>query len=75
MGRSPNLNRLNLEAAGIEYHAKGVTVDETLRTTNPNVYASGDIAEVPVHPHRRRHLAHGVAERTFSQGRKRSSTI
>jgi pyruvate/2-oxoglutarate dehydrogenase complex dihydrolipoamide dehydrogenase (E3) component len=45
VGRSPNLSGLNLEAAGIEYHAKGVVVDDTLRTTNPNVYASGDIAQ------------------------------
>ena len=43
-GRTPNLDTLNLEAAGVEYHNKGVQVDDTLRTTNPNVYAAGDVA-------------------------------
>ncbi|WP_141608506.1 mercuric reductase [Litorilinea aerophila] len=44
VGRTPNLEGLNLEAAGIEYHKKGVQVSDTLQTTNPNVYAAGDIA-------------------------------
>ena len=43
-GRQPNLEDLNLEAANVEYHKKGVTVSETLQTTNPNVYAAGDVA-------------------------------
>jgi pyruvate/2-oxoglutarate dehydrogenase complex dihydrolipoamide dehydrogenase (E3) component len=43
-GKSPNVG-LGLEAAGIEYDKdKGVTVDSTLRTTNPAVYAAGDVA-------------------------------
>lgn len=43
-GRVPNIDTLNLEAAGIEYHRDGVTVDDALHTTNPNVYAAGDVA-------------------------------
>ncbi|MCL4862701.1 MAG: mercuric reductase [Caldilineaceae bacterium] len=43
-GRTPNIDTLNLEAAGVEYHNKGVQVDDTLRTTNPSVYAAGDVA-------------------------------
>lgn len=43
-GRVPNIDKLNLEAADIEYHKKGVTVEDTLQTTNPDVYAAGDIA-------------------------------
>ncbi|RME57316.1 MAG: FAD-dependent oxidoreductase, partial [Caldilineae bacterium] len=43
-GRTPNVDSLNLEAAGVAYHRKGVTVDDTLRTTNPNIYAAGDVA-------------------------------
>ena len=43
VGRTPNIDTLNLEAAGIEYHAKGVTVNDNLQTTNPNVYAAGDV--------------------------------
>ena len=35
---------LNLAAANVTYSAKGVGVDDTLRTTNPNIYAAGDVA-------------------------------
>ncbi len=43
-GRAPNVEGLDLEAAGIEYGKKGVTVNDALQTTNPNIYAAGDIA-------------------------------
>jgi pyruvate/2-oxoglutarate dehydrogenase complex dihydrolipoamide dehydrogenase (E3) component len=43
-GRSPHVETLNLEAAGIAREKQGVQVDGTLRTTNPNVYAAGDVA-------------------------------
>jgi pyruvate/2-oxoglutarate dehydrogenase complex dihydrolipoamide dehydrogenase (E3) component/uncharacterized membrane protein YdjX (TVP38/TMEM64 family) len=42
-GRKPNLEGLGLDDAGVEYSAQGVTVDERLRTTNPKVFAAGDI--------------------------------
>ncbi|MBX3001008.1 MAG: mercuric reductase [Caldilineaceae bacterium] len=45
VGRAPNVTDLNLEAAGIDYNEGGVITDDTLRTTNPNVYASGDVAQ------------------------------
>lgn len=43
-GRVPNLDGLDLEAAGIEYDKRGVTVDARLRTTNKKVFAIGDVA-------------------------------
>ena len=42
-GRAPTAGGLALENAGIEIEAKGLRVDEHLRTTAPNVYAAGDI--------------------------------
>ncbi len=41
-GRRPNIQSLNLEAAKINSSAKGIMVDEHLRTSNPRVYAIGD---------------------------------
>ncbi|MDH3769891.1 MAG: FAD-dependent oxidoreductase, partial [Nitrospirota bacterium] len=35
---------LNLEAAGIDYSARGIVVDPRLRTTNKRVFAIGDVA-------------------------------
>ncbi|MEM9013761.1 MAG: FAD-dependent oxidoreductase [Pseudomonadota bacterium] len=44
VGRRPNVEGLNLEAAGVAYDRKGVTVNAYLRTTNRRVYAIGDVA-------------------------------
>ena len=45
VGRAPNVDGLGLEAAGVEYDdKKGVEVDEYLQTTNPRIYAAGDIS-------------------------------
>ncbi len=44
LGRVPNVAGLGLEQAGVAYGARsGIAVDATLRTTNPNVYAVGDV--------------------------------
>ncbi|MEX0319013.1 MAG: NAD(P)/FAD-dependent oxidoreductase [Ruegeria sp.] len=44
VGRKANIDRLNLEAAGIETTRAGIKVDESLRTTNRRIYAIGDVA-------------------------------
>ncbi len=43
-GRQPNIEGLNLEAAGIAYTKRGITVDKGLKSSNPKVYAVGDVA-------------------------------
>lgn len=43
-GRKPNVDGLGLEAAGIAFDKRGVTVDKGLRTSNSRVYAIGDVA-------------------------------
>ncbi len=43
-GRRPNVRDLGLESAGVQYDEKsGVRVDDFLRTTNPAIYACGDV--------------------------------
>ncbi|OUL23249.1 mercuric reductase [Nostoc sp. T09] len=43
-GRAPNVESLNLEAVGVEYDKQhGVKVNDYLQTTNPKIYAAGDI--------------------------------
>ena len=44
VGRKANVDRLNIEAAGIERTQTGIRVDGALRTTNRKVYAIGDVA-------------------------------
>ena len=44
IGRKPTVDGLGLEAAGVDYDAAaGIRVDDFLRTTNPRVYAAGDV--------------------------------
>lgn len=44
VGRKPNLERLNLDAAGIAYDRNGIKVGADLRTKNRRVFAIGDVA-------------------------------
>ena len=44
VGRTPNVNGLDLEKAGIVFDRKGIKVDGALRTTNRRVFAIGDVA-------------------------------
>ncbi len=43
VGRTPNVEEAGLEAAGVVYDHRGVTVDDWLRTSNPRIFAVGDI--------------------------------
>ncbi|GAB4179584.1 MAG: mercuric reductase [Coleofasciculaceae cyanobacterium] len=43
VGRVPNVEGLNLDVVGVEYNRKGVKVNDYLQTTNPKIYAAGDI--------------------------------
>ena len=44
IGRAPCVQGLDLEAAGVAFDAaRGVHVDDHLRTTNPRIYAAGDV--------------------------------
>ncbi len=44
VGRRPNIADLGLEAAGIAFERTGITVDAGLVTSNPKVFAIGDVA-------------------------------
>ena len=44
VGRAPNVEGLELETVGVEYDKRsGVKVNDRLQTTNPKIYAAGDI--------------------------------
>jgi pyruvate/2-oxoglutarate dehydrogenase complex dihydrolipoamide dehydrogenase (E3) component len=44
LGRVPNVTGLELERAGVEYdRLRGVRIDECLRTSNPKIFAIGDV--------------------------------
>lgn len=43
-GRTPNVDGLNLESANVRFTRRGIDVDSRLRSSNPRVYAIGDVA-------------------------------
>lgn len=42
-GRYPNVSSLSLEKAGVKYSGNGIYVNDQLATSNPNIYAAGDV--------------------------------
>lgn len=62
-GRRPNTAGLGLGAAGVALGPGGeVVVDDHLRTTNPRVYAAGDVVGEPMHVYVAAHEASIAAE-------------
>lgn len=43
VGRAPNTEGLNLETVGVEMGQRGIRVNDYMQTTNPRIYAAGDI--------------------------------
>lgn len=43
IGRAPNIEGMDLDKIGIQTTSKGIVVDDTLRTTVPNIWACGDV--------------------------------
>lgn len=43
-GRKVNVDGMGLEVAGVKFSAAGIETDDYLRTTNPAIYAAGDVA-------------------------------
>ncbi|MBI4436066.1 MAG: FAD-dependent oxidoreductase [Candidatus Omnitrophica bacterium] len=44
IGRAPNVEGLGLEAAGVAYTKKGITVDTKMRTSQKHIFSVGDVA-------------------------------
>ncbi len=42
-GQQPNVESLNLEGVGVKVHRQGLELNEKLQTTNPRIYACGDV--------------------------------
>ncbi len=56
VGRRPNTGRLELEQAAIKLTPKGfIQVDRQMRTTQPNIFAIGDVAGEPMLAHKATH--------------------
>lgn len=42
-GRTPNVDGVGLAAAGVDYGPEGINVNRRLQTSNPSIFAAGDV--------------------------------
>ncbi len=75
IGRTPNVEGLELEKAGIGHDQSGVKVGDTLQTTNPNVYAAGDICSPFKFTHTADAMARILIANALFMGRQKTSGL
>ena len=76
VGRAPNVEGMNLEAVDVEFDTRqGVKVDDRLQTTNPRIYAAGDICSPYKFTHMADALARIVIQNTLFVGRAKASAL
>ena len=75
-GRVPNVDGLGLEAVGVTYDRKtGVTVNDRLQTSNPRIYAAGDVCMSEKFTHAADFAARVVIQNALFLGRKTLSAL
>ena len=75
-GRVPNVQKLDLETAGVEYDLRqGIHVDDRLRTTNRNIYAAGDVCMKYKFTHTADAAARIVIQNALFWGRRKLSAL
>ena len=75
VGRAPNIEGLDLEKGGVFYDQAGVRVSDTLQTSNPNVYAAGDICSPYKFTHAADVMARILIANALFMGRQKTSTL
>jgi pyruvate/2-oxoglutarate dehydrogenase complex dihydrolipoamide dehydrogenase (E3) component len=75
VGRAPNVEGLGPEAAGVESDRSGIAVDDRLRTTNPRIYAAGDVCSTYKFTHAADAMARLVLRNAFFFGRGKASRL
>lgn len=76
IGRAPNVDGLGLETAGVTYDPKsGVQVNERLQTSNPKIFAAGDICFPYKFTHTADALARILLANALFMGRQKTSAL
>jgi pyruvate/2-oxoglutarate dehydrogenase complex dihydrolipoamide dehydrogenase (E3) component len=75
VGRAPNVEGLGLETVGVEFDKKGVKVNDRLQTTNPRIYACGDICSPYQFTHAADFMARIVIQNALFKGRAKASSL
>jgi pyruvate/2-oxoglutarate dehydrogenase complex dihydrolipoamide dehydrogenase (E3) component len=75
VGRAPNVEGLNLEAASVKFDDQGVKVDDQLRTDNRRIYAAGDVCAAYKFTHMADAMARIALQNALFFGRKSASAL
>ncbi|MBI1992332.1 MAG: mercuric reductase [Candidatus Omnitrophica bacterium] len=75
VGRAPNTDGLSLEAAGVRSDKTGVLSNDFLRTSNPRIFAAGDIASPFKFTHTANALGRMAMINALFWGRNRMSRL
>lgn len=76
VGRAPNVGGLGLETVGVEFDPQnGVKVNDRMQTTNPNIYAAGDICSPFKFTHAADFMARIVIQNSLFKGRAKASAL
>ena len=74
-GRAPNVEGLNLEAAGVTYDRQGVQVNDNLQTSNPRIYGVGDVCMAWKFTHAAEEAARIAVQNALLPGRRKLSAL
>jgi pyruvate/2-oxoglutarate dehydrogenase complex dihydrolipoamide dehydrogenase (E3) component len=74
-GRRPNVEGLGLETVGVAFDATGVRVNDRLQTTNPRIYAAGDVCSRHKFTHNSDFQARIVIQNALFFGRAKASAL
>ncbi len=75
VGRAPNIDTLDLEAVGVDYDKKGVKVNDRMQTTNPRIFAAGDVCSSYQFTHAADFMARIVIQNALFMGRSKASAL
>ena len=76
VGRTPNVDNMGLEKAGIEYDLrKGIKVNDYMQTTNNRIFAAGDVASKYQFTHAADFAARTVIRNALFMGRGKASSL
>jgi pyruvate/2-oxoglutarate dehydrogenase complex dihydrolipoamide dehydrogenase (E3) component len=74
-GRAPNIDALNLGAAGVTATKDGVAVNDRLQTSNRRIFASGDVCSPYKFTHAADAMSRIVLQNALFYGRRKASAL
>lgn len=75
VGRAPNVEGLGLDAVGVEFDKRGINVNDKLQTTNPRIFAAGDVCSRFQFTHAADFMARIVIRNALFKGRAKASAL